>query len=341
MAGFLVSWRRRYYRQTAENGEQNTHIHSMSVKHATHTHHHDSDARNQGRVFWAMMLTGGFMVVEAVGGVLSGSLALLSDAGHMLTDFAALSLAWFAFRAGRRRADNLRSYGYHRFQVLAAFVNGLAMVAIALWIVIEAIRRFAAPVEVLPMPMLVIASIGLLVNLAAFAILHGADRNNLNIRGATLHVAGDLLGSIAAIAAASVILWTGWMPIDPLLSLLVAALIARAAYSIIRDSGHILLEGTPENVDPAVLRDGLIGEVPGVVDIHHVHIWSLTTERPVVTLHAVLADDADHDASLAALHDALERMFGIAHATIQLEHGVCADHHADTDATVPVSRNSA
>jgi len=298
---------------------------------------------NQRRVFWAMLLTGSFMVVEAVGGVLSGSLALLSDAGHMLTDFAALSLAWFAFRAGRRRADIRRSYGYHRFQVLAAFVNGLAMVAIALWIVIEAIRRFAAPVDVLPGPMLVIASIGLLVNIAAFAVLHGADRTNLNIRGATLHVAGDLLGSLAAIAAAIVILRTGWMPIDPLLSLLVAMLIARAAYSIIRDAGHILLEGTPEDVDPDALRDSLISQVPQVADIHHVHIWSLTTERPVVTLHAVLSDDADHDATLAALHQALERMFGISHATIQLEHGPCVDQHAaKTDAAgPPISRNSA
>ncbi len=275
-----------------------------------------------------MLLTGVFMVVEAVGGVLSGSLALLSDAGHMLTDFAALSLAWFAFRAGRRRADIRRSYGYHRFQVLAAFVNGLAMVAIALWIVIEAIRRLAAPIEVLPGPMLVIAGIGLLVNLAAFLILHGADRNNLNIRGATLHVAGDLLGSVAAIVAAVVIMWTGWMPIDPLLSLLVAVLIGRAAYAIIRDSGHILLEGTPENVDPTSLRDHLISQVPEVTDIHHVHIWSLTSERPVVTLHAVLSDEADHDAALAALHQALERLFGISHATIQLEHGRCADQHS-------------
>lgn len=297
----------------------------MAVTQATHSHRHGADAHNQGRVFWAMLLTGVFMVVEAIGGVISGSLALLSDAGHMLTDFAALMLAWFAFRAGRKRADIRRSYGYHRFQVLAALVNGLAMVVIAIWIVVEAIRRFAAPVEVLPVPMLVIAVVGLLVNIGAFAILHGADRGNLNIRGATLHVVGDLLGSVAAIVAAMVILFTGWMPIDPLLSLVVAALIARAAYALIRDSGHILLEGTPENVDPAVVRDGLIGQVPQVTDVHHVHIWSLTTERPVVTLHAVLSEGADHDETLAALHHALEQLFGISHATIQLEHGPCID----------------
>lgn len=297
----------------------------MTATQASHSHRHGADSHNQRRVFWAMLLTGLFMVVEAIGGVISGSLALLSDAGHMLTDFAALMLAWFAFRAGRKRADIRRSYGYHRFQVLAALVNGLAMVAIAIWIVVEAIRRFAAPVDVLPGPMLVIAGVGLLVNIVAFVILHGADRSNLNIRGATLHVAGDMLGSVAAIVAAIVILQTGWMPIDPLLSLLVAALIARAAYALIRDAGHILLEGTPENVDPAVVRESLIGQVPHVTDVHHVHIWSLTSERPVVTLHAVLSDGADHDATLAALHQALERLFGISHATIQLEHGPCVD----------------
>ncbi len=315
----------------------------MAVTHSSHDHHQGAEEHNQGRVFWAMLLTGSFMVVEAIGGVLSGSLALLSDAGHMLADFAALSLAWFAFRVGRRRADLRRSYGYHRFQVLAALVNGLAMVAIALWIVVEAVRRFAAPVEVLPGPMLVIASIGLVVNLTAFVILHSADRNNLNIRGATLHVAGDLLGSVAAIAAALIILWTGWMPIDPLLSLLVAALITRAAYNLIRDSGHILLEGTPENVDPAEVRDSLIEQVPQITDVHHVHIWSLTNERPVVTLHAVLADGAHHDSTLAALHQALERLFGISHATIQLEHEPCVDHQtaAADDASTAVNRSSA
>jgi cobalt-zinc-cadmium efflux system protein len=187
-------------------------------------HARAGDAR---RVFWAMWLIGGFMVVEVVGGLLSGSLALLSDAGHMLTDFAALLLAWFAFRLADRRADIRRSYGYQRFQVLAAFSNGLALFAIAGWIVVEAARRLADPVPVLAGPMLAVAALGLAVNVAAFVLLHGGSRDNLNLRGAALHVMGDLLASVAAIAAAVVILATGWTPIDPLLSVLVALLIHR------------------------------------------------------------------------------------------------------------------
>lgn len=265
------------------------------------------------------------MVAEVVGGIISNSLALLSDAGHMLTDFVSLVLAWFAFRLARRKADIRRSYGYHRFQVVAAFVNGLTLFAIAGWIAVEALRRLADPIEVLAGPMLVIAVLGLLVNIIAFAVLQTGDRENLNIRGAALHVMGDMLGSVAAIAASLIILGTGWMPIDPVLSIGVAMLIIRAAYSVVRESGHILLEGTPEHVDPSELRAQLKAAVPQVADVHHIHIWSLTHERPVVTLHAVLADGADQDDALAAVHRALQELFGLSHATVQLERNQCPD----------------
>ena len=290
-----------------------------------HESHDHSHASNERRVFWAMLLTGGFMVVEAIGGVMSNSLALISDAGHMLADFAALALAWFAFRLARRKPDLSRSYGYHRFQVLAAFVNGLALFVIAALITVEAMERLEDPSKVLAGPMLVIASLGLVVNMVSFLILHGGDRDNLNIRGAALHVMGDVLGSIAAIVAALVIMWTGWMPIDPILSVVVTLLILRAAYSIVRRSGHILLEGTPENVDPADLKDKLKAAVPQLADIHHVHIWSLTSERPVITLHAVLVDGAQQDESLVAIHHALEELFGLSHATVQIENAHCPD----------------
>ncbi|MFQ6023096.1 MAG: cation diffusion facilitator family transporter [Acidiferrobacterales bacterium] len=280
---------------------------------------------NERRVFWAMLLTGSFMVTEVIGGMLSGSLALLSDAGHMLTDFVSLVLAWAAFRLGRKQSDIRRSYGYHRFQVLAAFVNGVALFAIAGWIVFEAAQRLTNPIEVLARPMLVIASLGLLVNIIAFMILQSGNQADLNVRGATLHVISDLLGSIAAITASLVILWTGWMPIDPILSVVVVVLILRAAYTVVKKSGHILLEGTPENVDPGDLRDRLKAAVPAITDVHHIHIWSLTGERPVLTLHAVLVDGANHDEALAALHESLERIFGISHATIQLERTHCPD----------------
>lgn len=290
-----------------------------------HDGHNHGHAGNERRVFLAMLLTGSFMVAEVVGGIVSGSLALLSDAGHMLSDFVSLSLAWFAFRLARRKADIRRSYGYHRFQVVAAFVNGLTLFAIAGWITVEAVRRLADPIEVLAGPMLVIAVLGLLVNVAVFAILQTGDRENLNMRGAALHVMGDMLGSVAAIAASLIILWTGWMPIDPILSVGVAVLILRAAYTIVRKSGHILLEGTPENVDPSDLCDQLKVAVPQVTDVHHVHIWSLINERPVVTLHAVMADGVDQDEALAAIHRALKELFGLSHATVQLERNQCPD----------------
>ena len=279
----------------------------------------DSDSDNQRRVFIAMLLTGGFMFAEVAGGIAAGSLALLADAGHMLTDCASLALAWMAFRIGRRPQDARRTYGYHRFQVLAAFVNGLSLVVIVLWIAVEAVRRLLTPVEVLGGLMLSVAVLGLAVNLAAFWILHGGDRHNLNIRGAALHVMGDLLGSLAAIAGALVITWTGWMPIDPLLSLLVALLILRSAWLLVRRSAHILLEGTPDWLDVDELRRSLAAAVPLVEDVHHVHAWMLTTERPLLTMHARVAAGADHDEVLKAIQHALRQDHGIDHATIQIE----------------------
>jgi len=206
-------------RGKAQGRQADAHVHGRDEVHA----------HNEHRIGWAALLTGAFMVAEAGGGLLSGSLALLADAGHMLTDAASLALAWLAFRMAHRPADWQRTYGFHRFQVLAAYSNGLTLGFIALAIVYAAVRRLYAPTEVLAAPMLAIAVIGLLINLAAFRILHGAERDNVNVKGALLHVMGDLLGSAAAIAAALVILWTGWTPIDPLLSALVAILILRSA----------------------------------------------------------------------------------------------------------------
>ena len=269
----------------------------------------------------ALVLIGGFMVVEVIGGFAAGSLALLADAGHMLTDTLSLTLAFVAFRIGRWPHDARRTYGYHRFQVLAAFVNGLTLVAIVGWIAVEAIRRLLEPVEVLGGLMLAVAMIGLVVNIAAFAILHGGDRRNLNLRGAALHVLADMLGSVAAIVAALVISITGWMPIDPLLSLLVVLLILRSAWFLLRRSGHILLEGAPEWLDEAELRSALVAAVPAVREVHHVHAWMLTVERPLITLHARVAPGVDQQQTLRAIHRTLADRFGIEHATVQIEIG--------------------
>ena len=297
-----------------------------------HGHSHaPGDARahaaadNERRVFWTLVLTAGFMGVEVLGGLAAGSLALLADAGHMLTDTASLTLAWMAFRIGRRPQDARRTYGYHRFQVLAAFVNGVTLILVVGWIAIEAARRLLAPAPVEGGLMLVIAGLGLLVNIVAFALLHGGDRDNLNIRGAALHVMGDLLGSIAAIVAGAVIYATDWTPIDPLLSLLVALLILRSAWLLVRRSAHILLEGTPDWLDVDQLKTDLVAAIPAILDVHHVHAWMLTTERPLITMHARVRTGADHDQILRAIQTVLAHNHGITHATIQIEPGECAD----------------
>src|SRR5215468_2370549 len=201
------------------------HDHGPARTHAGHGHAHGAvHANNERRMGLAALITGLFMFAEIAGGIAAGSLALLADAGHMLTDFASLSLAWFGFRLSRRPADWRRTYGFDRFQVLIAFANGLALFAIAAWIVYEAVSRLASPRPVEGGVMVIVAVAGLLVNIAAFALLHGADRENLNVRGAAVHVLGDLLGSVAALVAGAVILATRWTPIDPLLSILVAAI---------------------------------------------------------------------------------------------------------------------
>src|SRR4029079_2565802 len=217
--------------------------HSHSHTHA-HGHSHspgagDQHASNEWRMGLAALITGLFMFAEIGGGIVAGSLALIADAGHMLTDFASLSLAWFGFRLARRPADWKRTFGFDRFQVVIAFANGLALFAIAAWIVFEAVERLSSPTPVEGGVMVVIAVLGLLVNIAAFLLLHGADRENLNVRGAAVHVLGDLLGSVAALIAGAVILYTGWTPIDPLLSILVAVIIVRSGWTVVVEAGHI------------------------------------------------------------------------------------------------------
>ena len=298
----------------------------------THSHDHDhsqshapeiTDKDSARRVLIAMVLIGSFMFVEVAGGIYSKSLALIADAGHMLSDFAALLLTWMAFQVSNKKADTKRSYGYHRFQVLAAFVNALTLLFIAAWILIAAIQRLFQPAEVLAGPMMGIAVIGLFVNVIAFWILQQGDKHNLNLKGAALHVLGDLLGSVAAIVASLIIMTTGWMQADPILSMLVALIIVKSGWRVCKDSGHILLEGTPQAVEPDLLRQELEQSVPEIRNIHHVHIWSLTGNRPVLTMHADVDRDVDHNKTQARIHKTLKDKFSIQHATIQLECEQC------------------
>ena len=215
--------------------------------HLAPLHAHGSDSRRLG---WALAITATFMVLEVVGGLISGSLALLADAGHMLTDTAALMLAWFAARVSQRSASNARAGDHHRVQVLAAFVNSLALLVVVAWILWEAAQRLEAPRAIAGGTMLGIALLGLLANVAVLRVLGGSDGDNLNVSAARLHVLGDLLGSIGASIAAVVILATGWTPIDPLLSIAVALLIVRSAWMLLLKSGRIVLDREPDGVDP-------------------------------------------------------------------------------------------
>ena len=305
--------------------------------HGSHSHSHapaatqiGRDTTNERRIGLAALVTGLFMFAEVAGGIIANSLALIADAGHMLTDFASLSLAWFGFRLARRPADWKRTYGFDRFQVVIAYTNGLALFAIAAWIIFEAFERLSAPRPVLGGIMVAVAAAGLLVNIAAIALLHGADRENLNVRGALVHVLGDLLGSVAALIAGAVILFTGWTPIDPLLSILVALIIVYSGWKVVSEAGHILLEGAPRELDTREIGPDLVANVPGLIDVHHVHVWSITQERRMVTLHACIEDGRDAEEVVKAIKQRLKARFGLDHATVEIERGVCADAAAST-----------
>lgn len=281
---------------------------------------------NMRRVLFALLLTGSYMIVEVIGGVLSGSLALLADAGHMLTDTMALGLAAAAFWISKRPADLKRTYGYQRFQILAAFVNGLGLLLIVAWILIEAVDRLRHPAPVLGTTMLLIATIGLLVNVVTFVVLHGGDRENLNIRGAAMHVAGDLLGSLAAVIAAIVIIYSGWTPIDPILSVLVALLILRSAWSLVKHSAHVLLEGAPESLNISAMQERLIAAVPTVTGIHHVHVWGLTPQDLMLTMHVRLVSPPKNPTEcIRRIKAVLQAEYSIGHSTIEIETDDCAD----------------
>ncbi len=288
-------------------------------------HSHIRD--NMRRVVIELVLTGAFMIVEVIGGILSGSLALLADAGHMLTDTMALALAAVAFQVCKRPADAKLTYGYQRFQILAAFVNGLSLLFIVGWILYEAVDRILAPTEVLGETMLVVAAAGLVVNLIAFSVLHGGDRENLNIRGAVIHVAGDLLGSVAAIVAALVIIYTGWTPIDPILSIAVAVLIMRSAWVLVKRSSHVLLEGAPEWLDTKIMQDKIVGQVSTVNSIHHVHVWGMTPQDLMLTMHVRLEQEPGNPTEcIRQIKEVLRDEYGIGHSTIEIETDDCADH---------------
>ena len=288
-------------------------------------HHHDLRGAEERTLKITLAMIVAFMGLEAVVGWMANSLTLVADAGHMFLDASSLGLAWYAVHLSRRDTDANLSYGYHRFQVLAAFVNGLSLLALCTWIVIQAVVRLGSPQPMIAGPALVVAIGGLIVNLVALRLLRDTAASSLNMRAAVLHVFGDLLGSVAAIAAAATALFLGWPYADPILAFVVVAILLRGAISVIIEAGHILLEGVPHHLDLEQIKRRLTESVSSVVEIHHVHAWALTTERPLLTLHATVTEGTDAHMTVGRIKDVLLKDFGIDHSTIQVEQGPCPD----------------
>ena len=272
----------------------------------------------------AFALIAGFMFVEVAGGLLANSLTLLADAGHMFLDASALAFSWYAVRLSRRLDDERLSYGYHRWEVLAAFVNGLTLMGLVIWILIEAWQRLQSPQVMIPLPALAVASAGLVVNLIAYRWLHGSQ-DSAAVRSAALHVLGDLLGSVAAITAALTVWLTGWPYADPLLALVIAAILGRGAWRVLKDATHILLEGVPDGINLDVIASTITARVPGVIGVHHLHAWALTPQKPLLTLHASVDQPTDLPDVMRSIKAVLTDEFGIEHSTVQLDHGRCPD----------------
>lgn len=291
-----------------------------------HAHHHGPAGHGHGlvargaerrRLVQVLAITGLFMVAEVVGGLLSGSLALLADAGHMFTDAGALALSLLAMRMAQRPPSPEKTYGYVRLEILAALANGATLLAIAVFIVLEAWDRLYDPVPVDGPVMLTVAVMGLGVNVVGALLLHAHAHDNLNVRGAYLHVLGDLLGSVGAIGAAVVILTTGWTPADPIISVVIAVLILFSAWKLVREATDVLLEAAPAHVDVASIVEEL-RSIEGLDDVHDVHVWTLTSGFVALSAHGVLDDPSDHTRILEEVQSRM-RERGIGHVTFQLE----------------------
>ncbi|WP_213809735.1 cation diffusion facilitator family transporter [Jeotgalicoccus sp. WY2] len=297
----------------------------------SHDHHHDhTHGANKKALTISLILIASFMIVEVIGGVLTNSLALLSDAGHMLSDAISLAVALAAFKMGEKVADSARTFGYRRFEILAAVFNGVTLIVIAVFIVAEAAGRFVNPPEIATTGMLVIAVLGLVVNIIVAKILMSGDtHDNLNMKGALLHVFGDLLGSVAAIVAALSIMFFGWGFMDPLASVIVAVLIAVSGFRILRQSLNVLMEGVPENIDVDTVIN-TINNIEGVEDAHHLHVWSISSGMNALSVHIVVNGTLNVHETQKIIHRIEEQMKheNIEHVTVQVE---CKHHDHDDE----------
>lgn len=312
------------HKHTQDHKHKHSRSHGNHHDHSGHSHggggHTHIHTNNKKVLFLSFLLITAFMIVEVIGGLYTNSLALLADAGHMLSDAIALGLALFAFKIGEKAASSSKTYGYKRFEILAAFLNGLTLLIIAITIIWEAIQRFTAPPEVASSGMLAVAVIGLIINIAvAFILMSGGDvKGNLNLRGAFLHVIGDLLGSIGAIIAGLLMIFFGWTIADPIASLVVAVLILISGYRITKDAVHVLMEGKPDFINLDDIREELL-KLPSVKSLHDLHSWSITSDFPALTVHLVVTEEANRDELLIEAKSLLKQKFHISHSTIQME----------------------
>ena len=299
--------------------------------HGNRVHGNRAAPSDRRRLGWALAITSVVLLAEVVGTVLTGSLALLADAGHLATDVLGLAVALIATALAQRPPSRRRTYGLGRAEVLAAALNALVLLVVAGVVAVEAVTRLAAPPAVPGVPLLVLGALGLVGNLAALAVLTrgGSRERSLNLRGAMLEVMGDALGSVAVLSVAVVMLTTGWRQADPVASLAIAALIVPRALALLREAAHVLLEGTPRGVD-ATEVDRVLRTVPGVRDVHDLHVWTITSGRHAVSAHLVVDEARSLHCGDASVLDAaaieLSRHFGLTHSTLQVEHDDHADH---------------
>lgn len=294
---------------------------------AGHEHSRGDSLTSERRLWIALSLTGVFLVVEVVASVLTGSLALLSDAGHMATDVAALAIALLAIKLGKRPADSKRSFGYRRLEILAAAINAAGLFLVAGYVLVEAIRRFGNPQLIDSTGMLVVAALGLIVNAIAMRLLSSGREESLNVRGAYLEVWADFLGSVAVLLGAAMIWWTGRYWIDPVVAILIALWVLPRGWQLLKSASHVLLEGTPEGMDPDAVKQTLLS-VSAVKAVHDLHIWSVTTGVPLLSAHLEISDMAAWDATLAQVREQLTAKHRIDHVTLQPElKGPCTPNH--------------
>lgn len=298
------------------------HAHHHGHHHGHHGQHGDTSAGNRRRLALTLGLAATYMLAEAVGGWLTGSLALLADAGHMFSDAAALGLSLFAMWIAQRPPTPQRTWGFYRTEILAALINGATLLALSVWVVIEAVERFRSPAEVDAPVMMAISVGGLVVNLIGLRILSGGRNENLNVQGAWLHVLTDALGSVQAIAAGAVIWAFGWQWADPLASILISLLVVYSAWHLLRETVGVLMEGTPSHIDLDDVRDTL-ARLPGVAGVHDLHVWTITSGMVALSAHLVVETESASRTLLRTVRTALHDRFGIHHATVQIEAEPC------------------